>query len=93
MLKQRQQRCNRSVIWRPRGAIAGALMGFHMTLGIAFVRPMAYLVEDPAITPFVLAVGAALGGFVSWFMAAHALRHTHAERGEIAQRAVTRRAA
>jgi len=74
-------------------AIAGALMGFQMALGIAFVRPMASLVEDPAIAPFVLAVGAALGGLVSWFMAARALRHMQAERGEIAQRALTRRAA
>jgi len=74
-------------------AIAGALMGLQMTLGIAFVRPMAYLVEDPAIAPFVLAVGAVLGFIVSWFMAARALRHMRAERISMAQSITQRRAA
>ena len=74
-------------------AMAGALIGFQMTLGIAFVRPIAYLVEDPAIAPFVLAVGAALGGLASWVLAARALRHMHAERVPMAQSVTQRKAA
>jgi hypothetical protein len=74
-------------------AIAGAVMGFQVTLAIAFVKPMAYLVEDMAVAPFVLGAGALLGAIVSWFIATRALRHMRLERGEVAERAITRRAA
>ena len=74
-------------------AIAGALMGFQITLALAFVRDSAYLVENMSIAPFVFAAGAALGGTVSWILAARSLPKMRAERVAMDETTAARRAA
>lgn len=54
-------------------AIAGAVIGFQLGLGLALVPPMTRFVEDPAIAPIILAVSTILGALASWWIAGRSI--------------------
>ena len=54
-------------------AIAGAVIGFQLGLGLALVPPLTRFVEDPAIAPIILAVSTILGALASWWIAGRSI--------------------
>lgn len=54
-------------------AIAGAVFGFQIGLGLALVPQLTRFVEDPAIAPFILVVSTILGTIASWKIAGRSI--------------------
>ena len=54
-------------------AVAGAVIGFQLGLGLALIPPLTRLVEDPAIAPIILLVSTILGAIASWWIAGRSI--------------------
>jgi hypothetical protein len=50
-------------------ALAGAIFGFQIALGLALVPPLTRFIESPATAPVILAIGTILGAIGSWWLA------------------------
>ena len=53
-------------------AIAGAIVGFQLSVALALYPGAARYIEDPATAPFILGVGVLAGAVASWILAAPA---------------------
>ena len=54
-------------------ALAGAILGFQITLALALVPALGRLIESPATAPIVLAIGTVIGAIVSWWIAGRSI--------------------
>ena len=50
-------------------AIAGAIFGFQIGLGLALVPPLAKFIESPTTAPIIILVTSILGAMASWWIA------------------------
>jgi membrane protein YqaA with SNARE-associated domain len=69
-------------------ALAGAILGFQITLALALVPVIGRLIESPATAPIILAIGAVLGAIVSWWIAGRSMgvARTKLERPVVLER-------